>query len=1121
MLLLALWWCLGSGLVIADLPVSPDTATPVLSAEEIKAKINETEASEGLAEAVKAKAVESYRRALTLLETARSYADATAEYVKARSSAPQRAQQIRDELESGRSEKPTLREMGIGPNTALAEIEQRLIKEQANLAALEAKADDLGKQLDEQLGRPEAARQRLTETKKIQQEIETELELPPPDNEAPVVTDARQRALLARQKKISAEIDMLDQEMLSQPMRVDLLRAQRDLAAKSLSRVTARVRLLEDLVNERRRTEAERAHAEAAAVSREAAGKYPAIRQLAQRNAALGKEIAAMAQELEGVTSRKDAVEARRKQLEKDFQGAREKLEIAGLSQSLSRVLIDLRRQLPDARMYRKNARQREKTIAELGLKEVRHTEERAALDDLDSAADAVLADLAASDVSGQEQSRIRDEVRKLLKDRRNLLDKTLTTETAYLRALNELDFVERRLLDDARTHDAFLNEHLLWIPSDLAVDLGDVRDLPAATVWLLSAEGWQEVISTLAREAREWAFFTATVVIISGALLLGRRRINAALLASGRKVGEPYTDRFGYTMQAIGYTALLAIPWPLLLTSIALLLTSPLDNPPFVDAAGRACEVIAPTYLNLLGFYLLCMPGGVADAHFRWSAPVLKLLRAELMRLMLILLPAGFVAVMVGNQPNDDYVTSLSRVAFVVLMGSLGFFFYRIMHPRTGAPNAHLAAYPEGLVSRLRHVWYPLAFGTPLALAALSLLGYYYTAAQLTRSLIDTLWLLLGVLIARDLVVRWLAIAHRKLAIKHAREQWEAARAAARKQEQAGVSDESGPVKLEIPEVDLDLVDAQTRKLLHTILFLSSLVGLWVIWAEVLPALSFLNTISLWQHLAVVGGEEKLVPITLGNIGLATVIAIITAVTARNFPGVLEIAVLRHLTLTPGARYTISTMSRYIIVAIGIILVFNAVGGNWSQIQWLVAALGVGLGFGLQEIFGNFISGLIILFERPVRVGDTVTVGNITGTISRIQIRATTITDWDRKEILVPNKSFITEQVINWTLTDPITRLLIHVGIAYGSDTTLAHRVMLDAVRAIPLVRTEPAPSVFFMGFGDSSLDFEVRVFVSKLDERLPITHEVHMAIERALRENGIVIPFPQRDVHIIQNPD
>jgi potassium efflux system protein len=292
--------------------------------------------------------------------------------------------------------------------------------------------------------------------------------------------------------------------------------------------------------------------------------------------------------------------------------------------------------------------------------------------------------------------------------------------------------------------------------------------------------------------------------------------------------------------------------------------------------------------------------------------------------------------------------------------------------------------------------------------------------------------------------------------------------------------------------------------------------IVVWSIWAGVLPAFNVMDNVSLWSQTVTVDGVQVIAPVTLGDALFGLLIAVVTSIVSRNLPGLMEIAILQRLTLEPGSRYAIKTLVRYVVVTVGTIWVLNVIGWNWSQIQWLVAALSVGLGFGLQEIVANFVSGLVILFERPVRVGDTVTVGQLTGTVSQVRIRATTITDWDRKEIIVPNKSFITEQVINWTLTDPITRIVINVGISYGSDVELAHKVMAETLSSLPTVLEDPAPKVYFTEFGDSSLDFTLHAYLRQLSDRLPTIDEIHRTIFDALRKNGIEIPFPQRDLHI-----
>jgi potassium efflux system protein len=298
-----------------------------------------------------------------------------------------------------------------------------------------------------------------------------------------------------------------------------------------------------------------------------------------------------------------------------------------------------------------------------------------------------------------------------------------------------------------------------------------------------------------------------------------------------------------------------------------------------------------------------------------------------------------------------------------------------------------------------------------------------------------------------------------------------------------------------------------------------------------VLPALGVLDRIELWkttetisQTVAAPGGDSETeteqytqsVPITLKDLGLALLAGLLTLISARNVPGFLEITFLQRLPLKAGERYAVTTVVRYIITAVGIVVAFNLIGVGWGKVQWLVAAVSVGLGFGLQEIFANFVSGLIILFERPIRIGDTVTVNNISGTVTRIQIRATTITDWSRKELIIPNKEFVTGQVINWTLSDSTLRIIVPVGIAYGSDTDLAEKLMLECAKEHPLVAEEPAAYVLFSAFGDNSLNFELRAYTADSNRFLTVTHDLHKAIDRKFRAAGIEIAFPQRDIHV-----
>jgi potassium efflux system protein len=275
------------------------------------------------------------------------------------------------------------------------------------------------------------------------------------------------------------------------------------------------------------------------------------------------------------------------------------------------------------------------------------------------------------------------------------------------------------------------------------------------------------------------------------------------------------------------------------------------------------------------------------------------------------------------------------------------------------------------------------------------------------------------------------------------------------------------------------------------------------------LPALSVFENATLWSHSVEVDGVTRVMPITLVNVMASIVAAAITFIAARNLPGVLEISLLKYLPLDAGARYAFSTLCQYAVSLVGIIITFNYIGISWSSLKWLAAALSVGIGFGLQEIVANFISGLIILFERPIRVGDLVTVADVDGTVTKIRIRATTITNWDRKEFLVPNKEFITGRIMNWTLSNPMNRVVVVVGIAYGSDTQKARETLLKVAHDQPFVLEDPAP------FGDNSLNFVLRCFLANFDNWVNNKTEIYMAIDKAFREAGITIAYPQRDIH------
>ncbi len=406
---------------------------------------------------------------------------------------------------------------------------------------------------------------------------------------------------------------------------------------------------------------------------------------------------------------------------------------------------------------------------------------------------------------------------------------------------------------------------------------------------------------------------------------------------------------------------------------------------------------------------------------------------------LLLVLIPSFFVQGMANSYQEHAFYDSLGRMAFMIGALWLLLFFARLNRERLPLTWGQSDMTKPHLLHHF--IWNSLMLAPLLAVIG-ALFGYFYTSRILLRQLELSLLMGLGCLLVYYLARRWMLIQRRRLAFERAKSKRAEILA------QRGRDDNQEELSSEIPDVveetelDLDTISAQSLGLVRTLLMLGFTMLVVVQWSDLNSAFSFLSNIEVWQVSSKIGGIEQLSAITLQDLMLTAFVFILTVVTARNLPGLMELTLLQHLSLSPGTGFALTTTSKYLVILIGALTGFSMLGIDWSKTQWLVAALSVGLGFGLQEIFANFVSGLIILFEKPIRLGDTVTIRDLTGTVTKIKTRATTIVDWDCKEIIVPNKAFITEQFINWSLSDAITRvkLRIRIGLTQEFETGTAH---------------------------------------------------------------------------------
>jgi len=256
---------------------------------------------------------------------------------------------------------------------------------------------------------------------------------------------------------------------------------------------------------------------------------------------------------------------------------------------------------------------------------------------------------------------------------------------------------------------------------------------------------------------------------------------------------------------------------------------------------------------------------------------------------------------------------------------------------------------------------------------------------------------------------------------------------------------------------------------------------------------------------------------LTLNSIIKLLVVLALVFMAERYLRKLVVRRALARTHFSPDLQYAISRFAGYCFIATGFFFALKLINLDLSALAVVVGALSVGVGFGMQNIVSNFVSGLIILAERPIAIGHRIEVGTVAGQVTRINLRSTTVVTNDNITIIVPNSDFISRAVTNWSHGDPKVRMRLPVGVAYGSDVDKLLKTLLEAAAENPNVLQEPAPSVRFLGFGDSSLDFELAVWTILMAHRpTRFRSDLYFTIERKLRENNIEIPFPQRDLHL-----
>ncbi len=1098
----------------SEIDTAAISATPDLTAERIKSKIDEMEARKDIDVAERDQALALYRKALSQLEAVTANSSAAAKLQDAIQESPKRTAEIKKQMAAELA--------SVGGNVTslnnsisrspLIDVEQRLNTTQGEIAKLKNELDQLETKLRALASRPTAARKEQSAEKKKLDELMEPRAASDNLQKSSLVADAERASITAERLAISAKVNLLEQELISLPARQTLATASRDLTVAKLDILQKQVPVLETRINELRKSDALQKRAQADSVTRRLSGQHPILEEYAKTTSSLHQKQADITRSIEKAQSTLTGINAEIVRVKDSLTAAQQILEIGSVGEELGEYLREMRAQLPPVSVLRAEIGGRDAAIVDARLQRLNIDQRGRILADPERAAERLLA---AADLGpSSERADLRPTLLTLMKARRDALNRLSEAYALRIEQLAELNGAQRELLSQTAQLNSLLNSRLLWLPSSAPLGWSWLEQIRATLSWLTNWESWKLAGISLGRRIADAPIPSALLFALCALLWGFRGRLRQQLDEIGNSVGSLSTDNFLLTPQALPITALIALPLPVLIGYLGWLLARHPEASEFAASVGNGLVAASLLILAIRFLQLLCLPRGLLRVHFDWNQRACAMLVRNLGRLVIVAAPVAFLIGMIEGSNSQIYRDGLGRLAFLVGAIAVAVFVGRVLSPHRGMFAARLSR--EGTLWLTRGVWYFLLCATPLALATLAMSGYYDSASELQWRLGITVAIAILGLIAYAVAMRQVLLAQQRLEVLRAQERRKKARAAAATKAESEATGDATPQALDDTEVDVASISQQTRTLLRMLVLVGVAGGLWLTWQQLLPALGILDDVALWTQTITTDSGTKIIPVTLSNLLIGVAIGIITLIAARNLPGLLEFTFLQRLSIEPGTRYAVTAISRYFIVVVGLFIAFERIGADWSQMQWIIAALGVGVGFGLQEIVANFVSGLIILFERPVRVGDVVTIGDLSGTVSRIQIRATSITDWDNHEILVPNKSLITDKVVNWTLTEPVTRILIKIGIAYGSDTVLAQRVMLETVKANSLVLEAPPPTVFFLEFGDSSLNYEIRAFVAQPAHRLLVLHELHMALDRAMREHNIEIPFPQRDLHL-----
>lgn len=1077
-------------LLLSLLLIQPVLAATIPNESQLRQELKLAEGNKNAPN--QAETVEALQSAINWLTERKESQNNSQQYQRVIDDFPKMTQELRRQL--------TIEEAKILPNgesLPASDLEQLILQTSSQLleqARLLQQEQDRTREISDSLSQ---LPQQQTEARRALTEVQRRLQAQGNNQTTPLAL-AQLALLQAEAAARKAKVDELELAQLSANNRQELARMRADVYKTRHEKIDIQLQALRNNLNSQRQREAERALEKTEQLA-EQNGDLPAsLRKQLQINRELSAALNDQAQQMDLISSQQRQAAAQTLQVRQALSTIIEQSQWLSASTALGETLRAQVAILPEM----PKPRQLDSAMADLRVQRLNFENQ---LESLPQRAKEFKQDDGSPLTSAQQRI-----VDAQLRTQRELLNSLLSGCDTQILELTKLKVANTQLVDALNEIQDAAHRYLFWVPDVSPITLSYPLNVAQDLTRVLSLDTLTQlsgafVMMVTSRETLIPLFGAVLLVIFS---ISSRKHYHAFLARASSRVGKVTQDEFLLTLRTVFWSILVALPLPVLWAALGFGLQNAWPYPVAV-AIGEGVTATLPVLWICMISAAFAHPQGLFIVHFRWPVKqVSRAMRYYQMSIWLIV-PLIMALITFDNLNDREFANTLGRLCFILLCLALALVTNSLK--RAGIPlYLDNKGSGENLINTA--LW-GLLLSAPLIAALASAVGYLTTAQKLLARLETSvaIWFLL--LVIYHIIRRWMLIQRRRIAFDRAKQRRAdilAQRAKGEEESSHTPNSIEGAIEVDETEIDLDAISAQSLRLVRSILTMVALVSVIFLWSEIHSAFGFLENIKLWDVSSTVNGIDIAQPITMGAVLIAILVLIVTMQLVRNLPALLELAVLQHLDLTPGTGYAITTITKYLLLLFGAILSFSWIGIEWSKLQWVVTALSVGLGFGMQEIFSNFISGLIILFEKPIRIGDTVTIRNLTGTVTKINTRATTISDWDRKEIIVPNKAFITEQFINWSLSDTLTRVVLTVPAPAEANSEEVTKILINSAERCSLVLDNPTPEAYLVDLQQGIQIFELRIYAAEMGHRMPLRHEIHQLILAGYREHGITLPYP-----------